>query len=179
MKTLTLTRKALYETKEAYDQACKVTPGETDNREDVLKFKYACGKNANRLRALLNETGAEVQRLHYSLPEYAAFMQECTDAAEEMADRDDNGQPVVDADGDFVITKRKEEFEGSLEWLRKKHAAAIEAQKAVAAKIDEYLEQTVDVKLHQVSFVSLPEKIGGAYVDLIGEMLTDKPEMEE
>lgn len=178
---LKIQRKDLDQTRENYDECCKVVPGDTDKREDVARFKYAAGKNANALRALVKEVAAKVQSLHFGVPAMAAYRKEAQELASALADRDDAGDPKVDPETDsYVITENLEAFKAAIDSLKEQpeHAEALAEQAKMVEQIDAYLEEEVAVAIFTVPFAIVPDRIGGAYVDLITPMLTDCPDMD-
>jgi len=174
---LNIKRSQLDETMDNYDQSAKVTAAVGEDSDAVRRFKYACGKNANTMRALFKEAGAKVRALHFSVKDMEAFRLATNELADKLSDKDEDGKSVTDDEGNLVINENKDAFGEGLELLKKEHATAIAKQDAVTKKIDDYLDETVTVPIFQVPFSTVPEKIGGAFIDMIAPMLTDVPDM--
>lgn len=154
-----------------------------DQHEDMIlfnKFKYAVGKNYNRLDSLNDQTNARLREiLHAEDKEFDAMRMAMKQLAEEYAERDDNGA-VIYCDENHTQVRIPNEsmplYEAGKDDLKEKYKDAMARQQERESAADAYLEEMVSVDFHQIDFAVLPRSLGGVWMNSISPMISGIPE---
>jgi len=173
-------RRDALELQRVLDEVSHLAP---DQHEDMMvfnKFKYASGKNFNRLDSVNDQTNARVHDiLHEEDEGFMSCLREMKALAEEYSERDDSGA-VIYANAErtkvSIPNGSMPLYEAGKEDLKIKHAAAFERQRLREQHASEYLDETVLVDLHQVAFESLPRSLGGVWMNAIAKMISGIPQ---
>jgi hypothetical protein len=125
------------------------------NRKSNVKFSYFVAKNK---LALQGEVDALNEAQEASEP-FKLYDQKRAELAANMADRlGDTNQPMTQ-NGQYVITKRKEEFDSELEKLKKTYAEVIEERDKQIEVFRDLLEEKIDFKGHGTKLENIPGEI--------------------
>jgi hypothetical protein len=137
-----------------FDECGKVMKGEGDNPETFMKFKYACGRNWDKVKSLY------IALLRS--PAYQAMMHAREESQEKYCTKDAEGQPIL-----------KQTAQGEEYTFTKENQALCDAE--VHLVCEELMEEVNLVELFKVPFATVPEKMAGAYIKELECMLTDLP----
>lgn len=167
-----------------FRQVGAVGRGETEDRETFLKFKYAVGKNWNKLDSLVKEVNGRLAKIMEPDEHYREFQVKREAIADKYATKD--------ADGNVIFTTDKEDpnrqhraftqenqllGEQELDALKTEYDFSIRKYEKQAEAAKAYCDEEVTIELFSVPFSSVAEKIAGAWLDAIEIMLTDPPAM--
>lgn len=165
---------------DVFRQCGAVAPCDQDDKAAFQKYKYAVGRNWDAVMSAIKFCQKELRKALEPSPEYDVFLREVDDLNREYCQKDASGQPVTKAMENgtvaFVFGEDQRALrDGLLEEIRKKHAAAIDEQKAKEEAASEYMQGEIDVPLFCVPWACIPGRIGAAYYPALSRMCTDIP----
>jgi hypothetical protein len=137
-----------------FDECGKVTKGDGDNPETFMKFKYACGRNWDKVK------GVYIALL--KSPAYQAMMQAREVCQEKYCTKDPGGQPLL-----------KQTTQGEEYTFTRENQALCDAE--IHLICEELMEEINMIELFKVPFATVPEKMAGAYIKELEVMLTGLP----
>jgi myosin heavy subunit len=145
-----------------------------NNSGDVLKdacfkFKYAIGKNTK----LIDNAIKDIKDMAKWKPDYISYAKERAEIRKSLAVKE-NGQPIV-VNNDYVV-EDEEAFDETMKPVKEKYKEAIDEQEARAKKLEESMFEEIEVELHTIPQVNVPEAITpgqlSGIISLIDEEVT-------
>ncbi len=181
-RTIEITVKEIEPLMEAIGQAATATASEGEDINRVKKFKYAAGKNYNKLRSIakaINQRQLDMQD-GYSDKEFDEYNVKRTEICESHAEREDSGKIVYKqgADGGqrYAIAKAlKTDFDIQIKELGGEYKEALARYRENEDKTAAVLDEEIAIELFTISWEMMPIQISGGYADAITPMLTDVP----
>lgn len=134
------------------------------NGTHQIKFSYFIAKNKKKLKdevELLKELAIPPEN-------YQEYDQKRANLAKEMADRDNNGNPIT-SENTYVITEKREAFDTAVNALKDKYEDAIKEFDEKYGQYKEILKEEVTFDGHAIKVDDLPEKIEPALIELFME----------
>ena len=180
-KTIKVTNRDLPDHVELFDLCGKVMRGEREANEPYMKFKYACGRNWDKVNAMTKAASAKYHALTKSAPEYRTILLACEDSRKIHCTKDAQGAPVMEKDerGVELYTFTSESLatcDAEIKAIVAKSQAVYDAHQAKLKAGEEFLNEEVSIDLFTVPFSMVPERISAAFIPAISIMLTDIPE---
>lgn len=153
---------------------------DTEDRNNFQKFKYAVGRNWDRVNSEIRKAQESVKRILKPGAGYDEFLREVDALNREYCDKDANGEPVMkpmeNGTQAFMFTEsQRTARDGLLEEIKKKYANAIKDQEAREECANGHMAGNVDIELFTVPWACVPERISGAYLARVAVMCTDIP----
>lgn len=133
-----------------------------------VKFAYGVARNIK----LLEPEVKSIEEAMKNSPEFQAYEDLRVKLAKELANKDDNGVPIIE-NNVFVLDGNKEEFDKKLTALQKEHEPAIKARDTQLAELRKLLEEDSSVVLHKVNLSDVPEAISAVQLRTIMEMVEE------
>lgn len=180
---------ALYE---AIGQAALVGASETESQDpkrsgQVKKFKYVCGKNWKKMKAVIADHQREMAKIFAPDAQFSEYQEEREDILREHAKRLEDGSVEMDTsspDGaQYIHTKEgRKAANAAMAILDKKYSATLKRAEKKRIKANAQLEKMVRFTLHAFDvggedMPNLPEKLAGGYIDAIEPMLAGMPKV--
>lgn len=132
--------------------------GESVRKSDKYdkRFKFAIHRNLEYFKDEIKAM-AETQK---ESPRFEEYQQKRNQVGMEYADKDENGNPVmqlVEGTNVYVVSERKEEANGKIAELIKEYHDAIEEHKEAMNQFNELMEEEIEIDVCKISFEYLPE----------------------
>lgn len=165
-----------------FRQCGTVTRGEAEDREFFLKFKYACGRNWERVSAeVKRQQGIINDMLSVDVNGWSEYLREVEAANQEHCTKDEHGAPVLkpgkDGNQNYTFTAEARKVrDGIVEFLKGKYADAIKAKTEQEQAVQRYMESTVAIPLFCVPWAWIPERLNASYLAKVAVMCTGAPE---
>lgn len=162
-----------------------VTKGDTEDREAFLKFKYAVGRNWDRVKSAWEPENKWAETMLSNAQEhkeYQDFQAARTDLCLMYCRRDDKDQPIThqDANGLEVYEftpEGRQQFNDKLAALKARYADAIERMEYAQQSVEDRWKTEVEIEIYKVPFRTAPERLSGAFLHAIAWMLEGCPEV--
>lgn len=126
-----------------------------------VKFSYFIAKNKKKLKDevdLLKELALPSEK-------YQEYDQKRANLAKDMADRDNNGKPIV-SENTYVITENRKKFDDAVDALKNEYEEAIKEFDEKIGQYRDILKEEIDFDGHAIKVEDLPEKIEPALIEL-------------
>jgi len=133
-----------------------------EGRKFSVKFSYFVAKN----KVLIKDEFAALDEARRPDPKFTEYDAQRAKLANEMADKDNMGQPRIE-NGNFVIIERVEEFKDKLESLKEQYADAIASQEQKAKDFEELLEEEVEYNGPKIDLKDIPEQIEPSVLEIL------------
>lgn len=162
---------------------CGLAPrADGEDRDHYQKFKYACGRNFDRVMSKVKEIRKEVEEIMMPSDFYDEFMRKVEAINRKHCLLDEKGEPDLTVNengtGTYKFTdERRALRDAELEALKAQptFAAAIEDQNEKRKAAAAFMEEPCEVELYTVPWSWLPERAGSAYLARLSVMCTDVP----
>lgn len=181
MSKLIIKRIELREAMEHYGNASSINIHERDDADAYRRYKYAVGRNYDRLRIAENERMTMLQTAAQQVtPGYADYQADCQAVSLRYAKRKEDG--TVDYEKgehgeDLYQFTRDDELKvhEEMNQLTVKHAQAIADRKAQAEFIQAIDQTEIEIELYTFPWEKVPLNLTGGYLAYIRPMLTGAP----
>jgi hypothetical protein len=198
MKTVTITRAEAHFYCDHFTRCARPPRSGGEDKDLVQKFKYAVGRNYQRMQRIVDETAklksaiAEHLPLPPAPPELAEYERERQAIILSHARRNEAGQVVAKRDeqtgevNPVIPTEAHAEVQRLIDELRARYAGPIEVREkqiremeAAWKKAEEEIDaQQVEVALFTFPFADVPEAISGTHLADLSIMLTGCPALD-
>ena len=167
------TRSEWLEMLDAVSRAATVQRGESDDADCLKKFKYACGRNFDRIQSVLRKAQSEQDQITSSHPAFLEYTQKYSELGEQFCKRDENGQPVLDESDPekpkYIFEKENQQpYRDAVDALRVEYRETLDL-------VESIWEQVEDIDLFMIPWAWVPERISGGYLFAISDMISDLP----
>ena len=119
------------------------------------KFSFFLLRNIGFLESEIKALTDTRTQLHESIKEYDS---ERTSLAASMADKDENGQPIID-NSSYRIIENLEEFNVKFLELKDKHKDSVEKFQELETGLVELLGEEVEQDILSISYLDIPENV--------------------
>lgn len=134
------------------------------------KWSYGMAKN---FRALTPEIES-IREAFAPTKEFLAFERARVTLAEKLADKDENGRPIITPNQTYSLSpENAKKFEEELATLRTEHADAIAAREQQMEEMDSFMEEEIEVGLWTVDADEIPDGLTPEEVDGIAVIIAD------
>lgn len=123
-----------------------------DNKGE--KFSYAIAKNISVVDAKIKE----IKSIKEKTKAYAKFDEKRAKLAEKFAEKGQDGKPLI-ANGNYVITTKRKEFDKAFKEFSKDHKDVLDAYKKQLKDYNKALKKEFEVDLHLIKREDLSEDI--------------------
>lgn len=162
---------------------CGLAPrADGEDRDHYQKFKYACGRNFERVMSEVKKCRKEVEEILMPSDFYDEFMRKVEAINRKHCLLDEKGEPDLivnqNGTGSFKFTdERRALRDAELETLKAEpiFALSIKDQESKQKCAEAHMADTCEVELYTVPWAWLPERMGSAYLAKITVMCTDVP----
>lgn len=131
-----------------------------------VKFAYFIAKN----KALLESEIKDMKEAIKTSDEYNVYEKARIALAEEHAVKED-GKPVV-KDNSYVM-EDKDAFNKAWEALKDKHKDAIDARKKQVEDFNKFLEEEIELNLHNIQLTDVPANITVEQMEIIEPLVNE------
>lgn len=185
MKKTTMTREETAELAGHIGAAGKSPKGDSDDLGMYKKFKYACGKNRDRLLAIAKRTNRLIdEALNSHPPAYDEFIDKCEESFKTHAKKDENGDPVTrvtpGTQQEIYVLDPPDEAAANeeVEALKKEYEVTLSAMAGIDEKIAAIKAEPIEIELHTIPFEHVPERMASGYYTVLEPMLVDLPKLD-
>lgn len=183
MNTVTVKRGELANWYDTFQQASGVAKGDTEDRQNYMKFKYWCGRNCAVIEGVINAAQKHINAMRPT-PAYIEFAQARQAVAEKFAERNAKGEPMtVKGEGGletYVFTPEgRKAGDEALEELHQHYALPIRGEEQRQKDIAAYLNEAVSFDLFTLPWSFAPERVSGTYLAMLAAMFDGTPEWNE
>lgn len=171
-----------------FQTAGKVRRGESENAENVTRFKYACGRNAERIEHEIKRVNIRLSDLQLEIEGFEDYLLARNTICDVHCKRDSDKKPIFIGGAEDKENGSEKKYTFSPENLKitRKEISVLEKEykNVLKAKHDQVedeeklLDQTVEIKLHTFDWKNIPENISGTYLAVLTPMFTSIPEEE-
>lgn len=134
-----------------------------------IKFAYGLARTKMHLKDEIES----IKRATTPPEEFLEFEHKRISLCRAMADRDDDGKPVISKNGVFSIVQNYDEFMIELEQLRKQYKTALDAYGPWKSEQDAFMAERVEVLVHQVDLDHFPNDMTPAQLEKIMPMVKE------
>lgn len=127
------------------------------------KFAYAI----HRIKSTLFAEFKRLRELNKAKPGYIDYEGKRTELCEELADKDEKGNPMIDG-GQYLITERKDEFDQRFEALKVEYSSVLAERAEFAAMLND----EVEMDFYDIAKDWIPENITVKQAEIIAPFLT-------
>ena len=178
---LTCKRSELADWEDVFRQCGAVGRAEAEDRNNFQKFKYAVGRNWDKVNSFILKEQANIKEMLTPSDGYNSFMREVELLNREYCEKDKDGNPVTkemeNGSQAFVFSEEyRMARDGFLDAIKKRYALEIADQEQRENESARYMEGLVDIELFTVPWEYMPERISGAYLARCAVMCTDVPD---
>lgn len=141
------------------------------NREDKVpvRFSYAL----SRIKAQLEPFHKPIEEAQGSSADFVEFQTKRVKLAQDYADKNEDGSPIIDGDS-FRITTRRPEWESEWNALRKDYGDVIKIQEKRINDLQALLAERIDVgELYTLPLSTFPEELPGQWSQTLFQIATD------
>lgn len=132
-----------------------------------VKFGYFVVRN----RALIWSVIKEFNKKFKPSKEFGEFEDARVALAEKFSQKDEAGEPVTK--GNNYVMADQAAFDIEIEKLKKEYKKAIDTQKKLEDEYIAFLDEDVDVKVHTIPLVEVPEAISVRQMQAIEPLIED------
>lgn len=126
------------------------------NEKCDKRFKFAVCRNLENLEPEMKA----IQETQKDNPKYVEFLEKRQQIGQECADRNENGEPIlqtIHGQQIFIIKERKDEANEKINKLNEEYSEVIKEKEEEMKQFRELLEEEISVDMCKVSFDYLPE----------------------
>lgn len=157
----------------AVSRAATVAKGESDDPEFMKRFKYACGRNFDRLQSALRVAQGEQDQITSADPGFLEYTRKYDDLGQQFGKRDEDGELILDESDPekprYTFDRDSNKaYRDAVDELREEYRDTLDRVDAVWA-----IEEKID--LFQIKWAWVPERISGGYLFGIADMIEDVP----
>ena len=179
-RTLICARRELPLLQEAFSRAAVVSRTPFEDLDGLRKFKYACGKNYETVRRLLERIVTQQQAMVRPNPDFQKFQRAQNELALKhcLKDKDEPQYHTDPKTGECeyrFTTAGELAMQAELDRLQATYATALAARKRNAEEIEAYLDGTVELELYTFPYDNVPELVAGGFLAAISPMLEGAP----
>ena len=125
-----------------------------ESEKHDVRFSYFIAKNKMELK---KEVDA-INTCQTPSKEFLMFETKRVELAQQYSEKDDKGQPIVNA-GQYVIIKYREAFEKEVSALKKQFGATLEERAKQLEECQKFLEEDIEFNFVKLKFEQLPKSI--------------------
>lgn len=167
---------------DVFHQCGTVGRADGEDRDQFQKFKYACGRNWDRVMSAIKTAQEEVKAILSPSDDFHAWMRICEDLNREYCTKDTSGNPVlkVNENGSqsFTFTpENRRKRDALMDGYRSdpKWAAVLQEDDDKRSQANAFMEGTIDMELYTVPWDFLPERMSAPYMARVAIMCTGAP----
>lgn len=139
-----------------------------------VRFAYGIAKN---MRLLKDEVGA-IQEARMPPEKFQEFERKRIKICRDLADKDDNGQPVV-LGIQFKVTENEAELNEKIDALREEYKEAIEEFNEREKEVVKLLKEEVEFDVYKVDFSEFPEKMSAEQMEVLLDFVNEDEEQDK
>ena len=169
---------------ELFDQVGKVTRAESEALDPYMRFKYAAGRNFQRVRSVLQATVARWNEMLKPTQGWLAFQAARDEVCRKFCKQDEDGDPVI-TDGkdgeklyDFTADGRQRANEAIDALTAGEYLVDFTLRQGKEREAREYLDEMVEVPIYTVPFATVPERVAGGFLAECAIMVDGLPDAE-
>jgi len=182
--TLKCTIRELRDHLDHFQSASKVQRADNEDAEKVNRFKYACGKNAEKVMSFIKKITPDLAKIAVPIDGLSDYDAARIAICEKYCQRDETGSPKLQENEKEKTKEYVFSFEDQ-KTVQKELSALGKIYKSILSKVEKqqtdieaYLDTSVEIQeLHCVEWKDLPERISGTYLVVLSPMIKNIPEV--